>query len=151
MYKVIVVGTDGSERAGVAVKEALAWAKVYGATLHAVNAVRQSANSEVADSPQALAQAQAQAEGSGERAEKDKVWGHLLADAEAEGVSVELHTPSGDPADALLGVAKACRADLIVVGNRGMSGLKRFVLGSVPNKVAHQSDCSVLIVDTDAA
>ena len=71
MYKVIVVGTDGSERAGVAVKEAMAWAKLYGATLHAVNAVRSSANPEVAGSPQS------QAQGSSERGEKDTVWAQL--------------------------------------------------------------------------
>ena len=145
MYKVIVVGTDGSERAGVAVKQALAWAKVYGATLHAVNVVHPAANAEFADSLQTQMQV------TDMRQEKDRVRAQLLADAEAEGVSVEMHTPSGDPADAILGIAKTVSADLIVVGNRGMSGVKRFVLGSVPNKVAHQSDCSVLIVDTDPA
>jgi len=145
VYKVIVVGTDGSERAGVAVKEAMAWAKAYGATLHAVNVVHPAANSEFADSLQTQVQV------GDMRDEKDRIKAQLLAEAEAEGVSVEIHTPSGDPADAILGAAKAVSADLIVVGNRGMSGVKRFVLGSVPNKVAHQSDCSVLIVDTDAA
>jgi nucleotide-binding universal stress UspA family protein len=145
VYKVILVGTDGSERAGVAVKEALAWAKVYGAILHAVNVVHPAANSEFADSLQTQVQV------GDMRAEKERIKAQLLAEAEAVGVSVEIHTPSGDPADAILGTAKAVSADLIVVGNRGMSGVKRFVLGSVPNKVAHQSDCSVLIVDTDAA
>ena len=145
MYKVIVVGTDGSERAGVAVKQALSWAKQFGATLHAVHVVHPAANSEFADSLQTQVQV------SGMREEKDNVTAQLRADAEAEGVSVEVHTPSGDPADAILGVAKSLSADLIVVGNRGMSGVKRFVLGSVPNKIAHQSDCSVLIVDTDTA
>lgn len=145
MYKVIVVGTDGSERAGVAVKQALSWAKQFGATLHAVHVVHPAANSEFADSLQTQVQV------SGMREEKDNVTSQLRADAEAEGVSVEVHTPSGDPADAILGVAKSLSADLIVVGNRGMSGVKRFVLGSVPNKIAHQSDCSVLIVDTDTA
>ena len=143
MYKVIVVGTDGSERAGVAVKQALSWAKQFGATLHAVHVVHPAANSEFADSLQTQVQV------SGMREEKDKVSAQVLADAEAEGVSVQIHTPSGDPADAILGVAKSANADLIVVGNRGMSGVKRFVLGSVPNKIAHQSGCSVLIVDTD--
>ena len=145
MYKVIVVGTDGSERADVAVKQALSWAKQFGATLHAVHVVRPGATSELADSLQTQVQV------SGIREEKDNVTVQLLADAEADGVSVEVHTPSGDPADAILGAAKSLSADLIVVGNRGMSGVKRFVLGSVPNKIAHQSDCSVLIVDTDAA
>jgi nucleotide-binding universal stress UspA family protein len=55
---------------------------------------------------------------------------------------------SGDPANALIDVAEAVGADLIVVGNRGMEGKKRFVLGSVPNKVSHHCPCSLLIVDT---
>ena len=54
----------------------------------------------------------------------------------------------GDAADAILDVAEEQRADLIVVGNKGMTGAKRFLLGSVPNKVSHHAPCSVLIVRT---
>jgi nucleotide-binding universal stress UspA family protein len=43
--------------------------------------------------------------------------------------------------------AGAASADMIVVGNRGMSGAKR-MLGSVPNKVSHHATCEVLIVPT---
>ncbi len=63
-------------------------------------------------------------------------------------MKVETHPLNGDPADALLATAEQVHADLIVVGNRGMSGMKRFVLGSVPNKVSHHCPCSLLIVDT---
>ena len=52
----------------------------------------------------------------------------------------------GDPADAILDVAEERGADLIVVGNKGMTGAKRFLLGSVPNKVSHHAPCSVLII-----
>ena len=59
-------------------------------------------------------------------------------------------TEDDHPADALLRVADEVGASLIVVGNRGMhSGLRRFVLGSVPDKVAHHARCNVLIVATD--
>ena len=51
----------------------------------------------------------------------------------------------GEPADAILDVAEEENADLIVVGNKGMTGAKRFLLGSVPNKVSHHAPCSVLI------
>lgn len=44
-------------------------------------------------------------------------------------------------------VAEREKADLIVVGNKGMAGVRR-VLGSVPNSVAHQAPCSVMIVQT---
>ena len=55
---------------------------------------------------------------------------------------------SGDPADALLGLATAERADLIVVGNKGMAGAQRFLLGSVPNKISHRAGCDVLVAYT---
>ena len=66
---------------------------------------------------------------------------------EKEGVRAEYHAAKGDPAEAIVRVADRLDADLIVVGNRGMKGVRR-VLGSVPNSVAHLANCSVLIVDT---
>ena len=65
-----------------------------------------------------------------------------------EGVEVETHAREGDPADAILDVAEEQKADLIVVGNKGMTGAKRFLLGSVPNKVSHHAPCSVMIIRT---
>ena len=52
------------------------------------------------------------------------------------------------PADAILDVAEERKADLIIVGNKGMTGAKRFLLGSVPNKVSHHAPCSVMIIRT---
>jgi nucleotide-binding universal stress UspA family protein len=66
----------------------------------------------------------------------------------AAGVPVETFAREGDPADAILDVAEERGSDLIVVGNKGMTGAKRFLLGSVPNKVSHHAPCSVLIVRT---
>ena len=144
MYKAIVVGTDGSDRAAVAVREAIALAKMTGAKLHAVHAVHPAATTGFSDVPGA-----AQATSAGLRDHADRVWTQLRAEAESQGVSAEVHNPEGDPADALVSIAEAVDADLVVVGNRGMAGMKRFVLGSVPNKVSHQCPCSLLIVDTD--
>ena len=67
---------------------------------------------------------------------------------EAAGVEVQTFARQGEPADAILDVAEEENADLIVVGNKGMTGAKRFLLGSVPNKVSHHAPCSVLIVQT---
>jgi nucleotide-binding universal stress UspA family protein len=70
-------------------------------------------------------------------------------DAKTGGIKrVETFARQGDAADAILDVAEEQRADLIVVGNRGMTGAKRFLLGSVPNRVSHHAPCSVLIVRT---
>ena len=63
-------------------------------------------------------------------------------------VDVITHPREGEAADAILDVAEEQRADLIVVGNKGMTGAKRFLLGSVPNKVSHHAPCSVLIIRT---
>src|SRR5258708_5498195 len=52
------------------------------------------------------------------------------------------------PAAAILDVAEEKGADLIVVGNKGMTGARRFLLGSVPNKVSHHAPCNVMIVRT---
>src|SRR5262249_10343691 len=69
-------------------------------------------------------------------------------DAKAAGVGVSTHARQGDPADVIIEVAEERKADLIIVGNKGMTGAKRFLLGSVPNKVSHHAPCSVLIVRT---
>ena len=77
----------------------------------------------------------------------------LLRDAEraahAAGVAeVETFARVGDAADAILDVAEEQGSDVIVVGNKGMTGATRFLLGSVPNKVSHHAPCSVLIIRT---
>jgi nucleotide-binding universal stress UspA family protein len=65
-------------------------------------------------------------------------------------VDAEIHAATGDPAEAIVRLAASIGADLIIVGNKGMRGARR-VLGSVPNTIAHQAPCSVLIVDTTSA
>ena len=68
--------------------------------------------------------------------------------ARREKIPVTTHHEEGDPGKALITDRQGVEADLVVVGNRGMKGLKRFVLGSVPNDVAHGAPCAVLILKT---
>ena len=68
--------------------------------------------------------------------------------AKEAGIEATTHAREGEPADAILDVAEETHADLVVVGNKGMTGAKRFLLGSVPNKVSHHAPCSVYIVRT---
>src|SRR5665811_60576 len=70
------------------------------------------------------------------------------ASAKKEGLEVQTHPVEGGPTDAILNVAEETDADLIVVGNKGMTGARRFVLGSVPNNISHHAPCSVMIVRT---
>ena len=74
--------------------------------------------------------------------------GVLNAAAREVGTDAETVRVAGDPADGILATAEKAGADLIVVGNKGMTGAKRFLLGSVPNKISHHSGCNVLIVKT---
>ena len=62
---------------------------------------------------------------------------------------MQTHPVEGEPAEAILNVAEETKADLIVVGNKGMTGARRFLLGSVPNNVSHHAPCSVIIVQND--
>jgi nucleotide-binding universal stress UspA family protein len=64
------------------------------------------------------------------------------------GVNATAVARLGEPADALLALAEEVGADLIVVGNRGMTGMRRYLLGSVADRVAHHAPCSVHIAHT---
>jgi nucleotide-binding universal stress UspA family protein len=78
----------------------------------------------------------------------DNIAARVVREAEAAGVEVTPHTHEGDPAEAILDTANEENADLIVVGDRGLSGVQRFLLGSVSQKVSEHAACNVLIVRT---
>jgi nucleotide-binding universal stress UspA family protein len=151
MFNTIVVGTDGSETATIAVTRATALAEMTGATLHIVHAHRAIALSESAMAATAGVAVDVEGINKSLEVHANEVCDQAAVPARANGVKVQTHAAEGDPADALLAVARDVGADLLVVGNRGMSGKLRFVLGSVPNKVSHHCPCSLLIVDTASA
>ena len=155
----ILVGTDGSDTAGIAVTQAIELARSLGARLQIV-----SAYEPVPGAPGSVGPPGTSTE-SGGRVRltvspewtvhvRDEVLALLQsarADAEAAGVAaeeIETFARVGDAADAILDVAEEQGCDLIVVGHKGMTGATRFLLGSVPNKVSHHAPCSVLIVRT---
>ncbi len=146
MFKRIVVGTDGSETAAEAVRQALELAKMTGATLSLVSAYQPASGRRV-QAEQAEAPADVQYE-IGPREDVNLVLDAAAADAKGQGVEVQTHPVEADPADAILNVAEETKADLIVVGNKGMTGARRYLLGSVPNNVSHHAPCSVMIVRT---
>lgn len=153
MYKSIVVGTDFSETAARAVEHAVEIAKAFGATLHVVTGFKPAMSSDLpASALEAMAYgAAAELLQEAETKIGDEVRSTLertAKDIEAKGVSVSTYACAAEPADAILEVAESSKADLVVVGNRGMSGVKRLILGSVSNKVSHHAPCSVLIVHT---
>ncbi|MFE4106864.1 universal stress protein, partial [Almyronema epifaneia] len=70
--------------------------------------------------------------------------------AKAEGLTVICSQAVGDPSRAICNTARQWRADLIMMGRRGRSGLSEWLLGSVSNYVMHHADCSVLTVQGKA-
>jgi nucleotide-binding universal stress UspA family protein len=146
VFNRIVVGTDGSETAAEAVRQATDLAKLSGATLSIVSAYAPVSNKR-SEAEQREAPADVQYE-HGPREDINLILDSAAAEAKKEGIEAQTHPVEGDPAEAILNVAEQTNADLIVVGNKGMSGARRFLLGSVPNKVSHHAPCSVIIVRT---
>jgi nucleotide-binding universal stress UspA family protein len=146
MFARIVVGTDGSETANQAVQEATELAKQTGASLDVVSAYDPVPASRLREerlqAPSDLEHAV------NPREDVDAILAEAARTVESEGVKARTFPRQGDPATAILDVAEEEGADLIVVGNKGMTGAKRFLLGSVPNQVSHHAPCSVLIVRT---
>jgi 3-phenylpropionate/trans-cinnamate dioxygenase ferredoxin reductase subunit len=129
-YRTIVMGTDGSITASMAQDAAVRLAKRSRARLILITAY----------SPPQLT-----------RRVAEQVLERARQDAERQRVRVEVELDTGDPAELILGAAERHRADLVVVGNKGMGRATRFRLGSVPDKVAHFAPCDLLIVDTTRA
>lgn len=119
MYKKILIATDGSPTAGHAARVGADLAKAVGAEVLLLHVGDPAAGGAVLD----------------------KAMRDLGTDARTK-------TINGDPADKILEVAEEDNVDLIVIGNKGMTGAKRFLLGSVPNQVSHHAPCNVLIVKT---
>ncbi|MEU4548966.1 universal stress protein [Nonomuraea dietziae] len=145
-YRTVLVGTDGSASSFRAVSAAASLAAATGATLVLACAylpMRESSRAAAADTLGDLAY---------------KVSGSTPADdalraarehAVAAGASeIVLAAEEGDAVDALVKLAGTHRADLLVVGNRGLNSLAGRLLGSVPSSVTHRATCDVLVVHT---
>jgi nucleotide-binding universal stress UspA family protein len=147
-FSSILVGTDGSATAATAVEHAIALARDVGARLVVVSAYEpveaDGTRSEREESP-----ADPRWAVGPPREDVMILLDQTLTSARKAGVSdVVTFARQGDAADAIIDVAEEQQCDLIVVGNKGMTGARRFLLGSVPNKISHHAPCSVLIVRT---
>jgi nucleotide-binding universal stress UspA family protein len=140
MARSIVIGTDGSGPAERALDEAITIASRDGAALHVVTAfpdpavIREKITSGATAASVNLSEV------------ADQVLTRAAERAQERGVTAETHAHESEPAEAILEVAAAQDADLIVVGSRGLSGIQRFLLGSVSSKVSEHASCSVMIV-----
>lgn len=123
MYERILVGTDGSKTAAKAVDRAVQVAATTGASLTILTAAAPVPGAKIVEAEAAR---------------------HAGA-----GVAIATKVVDGDAVAALIEEARDGGFDLLVMGNKGMTGVTRFFrLGSVPNKVSHHLPCSLLIVKT---
>ena len=122
MYTQVLVGTDGSATAKLAVARAVKVAGQTGAKLTVLSVGSDRRTRSTVDAAVKL--------------------------HEDSGVDIKPMTQAGDPASVILDVAESGPYDLLVVGNKGMTGASRFFLGSVPNKISHHAACNLLIVHT---
>jgi nucleotide-binding universal stress UspA family protein len=138
----IVVGTDGSEGAEAAVKEAIELLRGTGVTVNIVCAY-----------PGRSALERLGMTGRQEPIDLRGVAADVIGRAERRfteaGFAVQKHVREGDPAQTLVEVANEQDADLIVVGARGTSGARHFIIGGVAAKLAHHTPTSLLIVRDD--
>jgi ubiquinone biosynthesis protein len=133
----IVVATDGSERAARAVGFAAEMAERYGADLVLLRVFV----SEFTPGTQA---------GAAEATRFTREEAELRLEAERRaGPRGRARVAAGEkPAYVICQVAEEEEADVLVLGNAGMTGRKEFLLGNVPNWVSHNAPCTVIIVDT---
>jgi nucleotide-binding universal stress UspA family protein len=133
----ILLATDGSEDAALATKAAIDLSNQSGAELHVVHVGRSSLR---------LSPTEYQA------AAREKIGELAKAVEEAGGDVTETHLriddsqTAGNEAEHITGLAEELGADLIVIGSRGLSGMKRLVMGSVSESVVRHAHCPVLVM-----
>ena len=131
MFETILVALDGSEQSLLALKYAKELAETHHAKMIMIHAYPNT--SDLRDVP-----------GYEKLVSQRKSFGQKILDHarhQLGGVSFE-----GPAADAVLSVAEVRKADLIVLGTRGMGSLKGVIFGSVSNKVMHYAPCPVMVV-----
>jgi nucleotide-binding universal stress UspA family protein len=138
MVRKVAVGTDGSATAAEAVKAAVEMARRFEAELVLLGAFEDPGGSPAQSDPerQWASSPASRLREILERAEEE---------ARRAGVTCRTMTDEGDPAEVLVRLAETCEADVLVIGNKGM---RRRVLGSVPNTVTHRAPCSIFLVKT---
>ena len=145
MYRSIVVGTDCTDTASVAVEHAAELACAVGACLHVVSVYQEPATVAIAQTGYVAPQSDQWSD----MAIKDRQRqvDSITASLRSRGLNVTGHVARGDPRSGILAVAHEADADLIVVGSRGLNGVRR-LFGSVPNAVTHNKEFHVLVVRT---
>jgi nucleotide-binding universal stress UspA family protein len=142
--KTILVPTDFSGHSTKALQTAVDMAKTLGASVHLVHVLhfpgQVAAPGQVAIPQDLWTQIR---DGAARRLEKAR---EAVA---ASGIAVETHLSEGANAQAIVELAEKVKADLIVMGTRGLSGLKHVMLGSVAERTVRLAPCAVMTVKAE--
>jgi nucleotide-binding universal stress UspA family protein len=136
MYDNILIPTDGSQSVGKATEQGLEIAARFGATVHTLYVVEPVPATDYGGD-----QLYDALQSEGERLMKE-----MVQECENLGLEVETDIRSGKPHEAILDYADEHGIDLIVMGTHGRTGLDRYLLGSVTEKVVRLSNVPVLTV-----
>ena len=140
LYKKIMVATDGSEQNKKAISYGIEFAKLSGAKLYVVYVVDTAAFASIPmDAGWEMMYELLETEG---KDASDRV----VELGEAQGLEIESTVLEGHPSNEIIEFAEGNDIDMIVIGTLGKSGLDRFLLGSVAEKVTRNSKVPVLVV-----
>jgi nucleotide-binding universal stress UspA family protein len=142
-FTTIIVGCDLSVSSDLAIERAIGVAALHGAKIVLVHA--QASDPPVAEVDNAIL-AQLGEVSAAIRAEEAVRLADKLKDIQAFGLGASVISRIGSPDEVLSAAASDERADLIVVGTHGHSGISRFLLGSVANTMIRHAPCDVLVV-----
>lgn len=140
MISTVAVGTDGSATADEAVRQAVEIARCFGAKVVLLSVFQDSRGSPPSGSQDVELQWI-----STPAARVRSILDRIETSLRESGIECETRADEGDPGEVLVRLATECGADMLVIGNKG---IKRRVLGSVPNTITHKADCAVLVVKT---
>jgi len=135
-WKKIVLATDGSKFSEVAAKKAISFAQSYGGELRVVSVADVPAEF-YAEAPKAVEDLVRKAKGFVADVKKQ---------AEAAGIRTETFVGEAEAFEAITNLAKEQKADMIIIGSHGRTGLRRLLMGSVAEKVIGYAPCPVLVV-----
>jgi hypothetical protein len=136
-FEKLLLATDGSESAEAAIREAINIAKVCSSRLYVVSVVEVNPEYE-ALAPKIVEKAETET--------KDHL-DSVRKNAEKEGISCEIIAHQGEePYRFIVDEAKKIKADMIVMGSHGRTGIKRLMMGSVTSRVIGHAPCKVLVV-----
>ncbi|MDD4237429.1 MAG: universal stress protein [Desulfotomaculaceae bacterium] len=135
MYKKILIPIDGSEKASLAARQAAELAFILGSEVTLFHVVPVLP----VDRVRSIVHEESRSQGK-----------ELLEQSRKElaefNISIDTDMVPGHPADAICLKARVDKYDLIIMGSRGLSGVKGYLMGSVSSAVTRYAPCPVLVV-----